>query len=101
MIALHPLVIMNVAEHYTRTRAQESTPVDHQTAGPSRNGTTSLAKSEFVIDHTFYHQKEEQFKQVFPYMDFLGWYTRLEMLQQPLTLTSTLKSVPSMSLQSS
>ena len=103
-IALHPLVIMNVAEHYTRTRAQESTPVDDQAAGSSKHGTTSHVvgaligmqkgrnlevmnsfelkverstdlKSEFVIDHTFYHQKEEQFKQVFPDMDFLGWYT--------------------------
>ncbi|RVE49422.1 hypothetical protein evm_005934 [Chilo suppressalis] len=45
-VSLHPLVIMNVSEHWTRLRAQEGSP-----------------------------QTEEQFKQVFSDMDFLGWYT--------------------------
>lgn len=106
-IALHPLVIMNVAEHYTRTKAQESSGADE--AGSSSKGPSHVigaligrqkgrnleimnsfelkvrpaepdekgadGRPEFLIDPLFYHQKEDQFKQVFPDMDFLGWYT--------------------------
>lgn len=30
---------------------------------------------EVIIDRDYYNTKEEQFKQVFSEMDFLGWYT--------------------------
>ena len=106
-IALHPLVIMNVAEHHTRTKAQESN--SDSAAGSSKLSNCFVVgaligrqkgrnlevmnsfelkvrsseeaergpdgKPDFIIDPLYYHQKEEQFKQVFPDMDFLGWYT--------------------------
>lgn len=32
-----------------------------------------------IIDRDYYNTKEEQFKQVFSEMDFLGWYTTGDM----------------------
>lgn len=86
-ISLHPLVIMNVSEHWTRLRAQESTT--HRVIGAligKQKGRTMEICNSFellvdvidgvtVIDSAYYATKEEQFKQVFPDLDFLGWYT--------------------------
>ena len=35
---------------------------------------TSIGE-DVIIDREYYNTKEEQFKQVFSEMDFLGWYT--------------------------
>lgn len=35
----------------------------------------TLIGDDVVIDRDYYNTKEEQFKQVFSDMDFLGWYT--------------------------
>ena len=34
---------------------------------------------DVIIDRDYYNTKEEQFKQVFSEMDFLGWYTTGDM----------------------
>ena len=86
-VSLHPLVIMNVSEHWTRIRAQEST--SDQVIGAligRQNGRNIEIMNSFelnfdriegdvVIDRDYYNTKESQFKQVFPDLDFLGWYT--------------------------
>lgn len=37
---------------------------------------------DIIIDKDYYNLKEEQFKQVFSEMDFLGWYTTGEILTE-------------------
>uniref|UniRef100_A0A1B6GFA5 COP9 signalosome complex subunit 6 n=1 Tax=Cuerna arida TaxID=1464854 RepID=A0A1B6GFA5_9HEMI len=85
--SLHPLVIMNISEHWTRIRAQEGAA--HQVIGAligKQKGRNieimnsfelvfNIIGGDIVIDRDYYNTKEEQFKQVFSEMDFLGWYT--------------------------
>lgn len=84
---LHPLVIMNISEHWTRLRAQEGCPqpVFGALIGKQKGRNIEIMNSfelhytiendNVIINKLFYLQKEEQFKQVFPDLDFLGWYT--------------------------
>ena len=86
-VALHPLVIMNVAEHWTRLRAQEDTQrtVIGALIGRQQGRTYEIVNSyelmfdiidgDLILDTSFSEQKESQFKQVFPDLDFLGWYS--------------------------
>ncbi|XP_064638940.1 COP9 signalosome complex subunit 6-like [Lineus longissimus] len=86
-VSLHPLVIMNVSEHWTRVRAQEGKPMQVIGAliGKQKGRNIEIMNSfelsfveveaDLVIDREYYNMKEEQFKQVFSEMDFLGWYT--------------------------
>ena len=85
-VSLHPLVIMNMSEHWTRTKAQEGAAktVYGALIGVQRGREIEIMNS-FELDHfevdgvtkidmTYYQLKESQFKQVFSDMDFLGWY---------------------------
>jgi len=86
-VSLHPLVIMNISEHWTRTKAQNGrpTPVYGALIGKQNGRDIELMNSfeldwttvdeTVIIDHDYYKIKEEQFKQVFSDMDFLGWYS--------------------------
>lgn len=83
-VSLHPLVIMNISEHWTRVGAQEGRPKQvvgaliGKQAGRKleiMNSFELLLTENDIIDKTYYATKEEQFKQVFCDMDFLGWYT--------------------------
>lgn len=86
-VSLHPLVIMNVSEHWTRIKAQEGTPqqVIGALIGKQKGRSLEIMNSfellydkiegDYVIDRDYYAIKESQFKQVFPELDFLGWYT--------------------------
>ncbi|KAK9299296.1 hypothetical protein QLX08_007648 [Tetragonisca angustula] len=90
-ISLHPLVIMNVSEHWTRLRAQEGTDqlVYGALIGKQKGRNIEIMnsfelmftciKDDVIIDRDYYNTKEEQFKQVFSEMDFLGWYTTGDM----------------------
>ncbi|KAK2579662.1 hypothetical protein KPH14_011585 [Odynerus spinipes] len=90
-ISLHPLVIMNVSEHWTRLRAQEGTDqlVYGALIGKQKGRNIEIMNSfellfacigdDVIIDRDYYNTKEEQFKQVFSEMDFLGWYTTGDM----------------------
>lgn len=86
-VSLHPLVIMNISEHWTRTKAQEghAVPVYGALIGKQAGRDIEIMNSfeldyniiegSVVIDRDYYNTKEEQFKQVFSEMDFLGWYS--------------------------
>lgn len=86
-VSLHPLVIMNISEHWTRTKAQEGRPVPVYGALIGKQAGRDIEimnsfeldyttiDSNVVIDRDYYNTKEEQFKQVFSEMDFLGWYS--------------------------
>jgi len=86
-VSLHPLVIMNISEHWTRIKAQEGRPVAvYGALIGKQNGRDIELMNSFeldyqtiegcvIIDRDYYNTKEEQFKQVFSDMDFLGWYS--------------------------
>merc|ERR1719348_1223348 len=85
-VSLHPLVIMNISEHWTRIKAQKGKPEQvfgaliGKQAGRDIEIMNSfeldynMIEGQVVIDRDYYNLKEEQFKQVFSDMDFLGWY---------------------------
>ncbi|KAJ3072228.1 COP9 signalosome complex subunit 6 [Podochytrium sp. JEL0797] len=95
LVTLHPLVILNMSDHFTRLRMQtqndaasSSTP---QTIFGAIIGTQTGREIEifnsyelpykytqeagFVIDNAYFLSKQEQFRQVFPKYDLLGWYS--------------------------
>jgi COP9 signalosome complex subunit 6 len=98
-LSLHPLVIMNIAEHYTRVRVQTatSTPVFGALLGKIKGrhvelcttfefklgnpptttiaATTETTTASIIIDMDFLTKKIELIKQVHPDLDFTGWYT--------------------------
>jgi len=85
-ISLHPLVLMNVAEHWTRIRAQEGARAVYGALIGKQDGRKIEVYNSFelryeiidgccVINRDYYNTKEEQYKQVFSDLDFLGWYT--------------------------
>lgn len=90
-VSLHPLVIMNVSEHWTRLRAQqdpsstENIIIIGAFIGKQKGRNIEimnsfelkfdLVETKVVLDTDYYRTKELQFKQVFPDLDFLGWYT--------------------------
>jgi len=86
-VKLHPLVIMNMSEHWTRIKVQNSSPqkVFGAIIGKQKGRNIEVMNSfelatlqiegHPVIDTDYYKMKEEQFKQVFSEMDILGWYS--------------------------
>ncbi|XP_055594080.1 COP9 signalosome complex subunit 6 [Uranotaenia lowii] len=86
--SLHPLVIMNISDHWTRIRAQKGFK-SHQALGAligKQKGRNIEVMNSFelkfdVVDGEvhilmdYYNVKEQQYKQVFSDLDFLGWYT--------------------------
>ena len=87
VVSLHPLVIMNISEHWTRVRAQEGRPMQILGAliGKQKGRNIEVMNSfellfdmietDIIIDREYYATKEEQFKMVFSDLDFLGWYS--------------------------
>ena len=84
-LSLHPLVIMNISEHWTRTKAQRGAATNDvfgaligRQSGRNIEIMNSFEldfqriDSQVVIDRDYYDLKESQFKQVFSDMDFLG-----------------------------
>ncbi|XP_021517462.1 COP9 signalosome complex subunit 6 [Meriones unguiculatus] len=86
-VALHPLVILNISDHWIRMRSQEGRPMQVIGAliGKQEGRNIEVMNSfellshtveeKIVIDKEYYYTKEEQFKQVFKELEFLGWYT--------------------------
>jgi len=86
-VSLHPLVIMNISEHWTRFKVQHGKPekVFGAIIGKQKGRQIEVMNSfeldvvlvngEMIVDREYYNMKEEQFKQVFSDMDFLGWYS--------------------------
>ena len=84
-VSLHPLVIMNISEHWTRTKAQRGAATNDvfgAIIGRQSGRNIEIMNSfeldfqridnQVVIDRDYYDLKESQFKQVFSDMDFLG-----------------------------
>ncbi|PWZ01369.1 Mov34-domain-containing protein [Testicularia cyperi] len=91
-ISLHPLPILNISEHLVRTRLQTNnaeTKVYGVLLG-TQQGRDIEIQNTFeikvdsnsdtdlncpVVDHTFLKSRQSQYRQVFPTLDLLGWYT--------------------------
>ncbi|EFN52982.1 hypothetical protein CHLNCDRAFT_58697 [Chlorella variabilis] len=86
---LHPLVLINISDHHTRTRANAGCGAgeEFRVMGcllGSQSGRTVdisnsfemryLESSAVDIDHAFLLKKMEQYKQTFPQQDVVGWY---------------------------
>lgn len=89
---LHPLVLINVSDHYTRCRANG---IDHSEDGSFRvmgcllgaqvgrtvdvsNSCEMLFKTvngRPVFDEAFLMKRLDQYKQVYPTLDVVGWYS--------------------------
>ncbi|CEP14864.1 hypothetical protein [Parasitella parasitica] len=90
-IAVHPLVLLNISDHYTRTKLQNPTAIEsgrmYGALLASQSGRDVDIINSFelplsfeqdsntVLDKSFLLYKLEQLKQVFPHLDFMGWYT--------------------------
>ncbi|KIZ02037.1 COP9 signalosome complex subunit 6 [Monoraphidium neglectum] len=85
---LHPLVMINVSDHHTRVKANSPSGAAAPVMGcllGSQSGRVVDISNSFEIDYTlqngrvvineaFLTRKTEQYKQVFPKVDILGWY---------------------------
>jgi COP9 signalosome complex subunit 6 len=88
-LKLHPLVIVNVSDHFTRIRAQTHSHHLPRVLGCLLGIQTGRSVEIFnsfelkydvldeliVLDRGFLTQKQEQYKKVFPKYDILGWYS--------------------------
>ncbi len=84
-VALHPVVIMNIADHWTRVRAQNGKALDVYGAllGQQKGRKVELCTSFEIkmleadvvdVDLEFLNTSIAQYKQVYSDFDFLGWY---------------------------
>jgi len=85
-ISLHPLVIINITDHYTRTLIRSEGKVKRVFGalfGNQEGRTIEIFNScELVyteathsLDLNFFAEKEQQMKTVFPKYEVLGWYS--------------------------
>ncbi|KAK4052114.1 hypothetical protein OIV83_002408 [Microbotryomycetes sp. JL201] len=88
-VALHPLPVLNISEHLTRVSLQHRDPnvkIVGALLGTQAGRAIEIMNTfELVIetaqdgrlnlDHAYFVTRADQFKQVFPSFDFLGWYT--------------------------
>ncbi|KAI8062850.1 COP9 signalosome subunit 6 [Gongronella butleri] len=84
-ISIHPLVLLNVSDHYTRTKLQNPSAVGiygallAQQSGRDIDIINSFELNvnadTMTIDQDYLSTKLDQLKQVFPHLDFMGWYT--------------------------
>ncbi|KAF9243909.1 maintenance of mitochondrial structure and function-domain-containing protein [Melanogaster broomeanus] len=86
-LSLHPLPILNISEHLTRLKLQTKCNLPFVLGAllGTQNGrevdivnTFELALEEGrddLVDHGFLVQRRDQYKQVFPSLEFIGWYT--------------------------
>ncbi|KAF4623464.1 hypothetical protein D9613_001688 [Agrocybe pediades] len=86
-LSLHPLPILNISEHLTRLKLQKNR-TDPFVLG-ALLGTQNGREVEIVntfelatvdddherVDHDFLVSRRDQYKQVFPSLEFIGWYT--------------------------
>lgn len=85
-IALHPLPILNISEHLTRLRLQTKSNLPFVIGAllGTQNGreveivnTFELAVEDdgATVNQGFLVTRKEQYKQVFPSLEFIGWYS--------------------------
>ncbi|TPX36513.1 hypothetical protein SmJEL517_g01357 [Synchytrium microbalum] len=87
-VTVHPLVIMNISDHTTRTRIMSGNPVWPLVIGALLGTQVGrevqiydsyeipfvTVEGLHALDKNYFVQKQEQYKQVFPLYDLLGWY---------------------------
>ncbi|XP_050662742.1 COP9 signalosome complex subunit 6-like [Macaca thibetana thibetana] len=83
-VALHPLVILNISDYWICMRSQEGRPVQVTGALIGKQEGRNIevmnyfellshtVEEKIIIDKEYYYTKEEQFKQVFKELEFLG-----------------------------
>ncbi|KIO34560.1 hypothetical protein M407DRAFT_209775 [Tulasnella calospora MUT 4182] len=85
-ISLHPVPILNISGHLTRLRLQtrKYAPFAFGALLGTQNGREVEIVNSFElissgampkVDHGFLAARKEQYKQVFPSLDFIGWYS--------------------------
>ncbi|KAI9332260.1 COP9 signalosome complex subunit 6-like protein [Pilaira anomala] len=90
-ISVHPLVLLNISDHYTRTKLQTPAAIENgrmygallaSQSGRDIDIINSFdlplsvdGKEDVQLDKQFLLYKLEQLKQVFPTLDFMGWYS--------------------------
>ncbi|KAH9004236.1 COP9 signalosome subunit 6 [Lactarius hatsudake] len=85
-LSLHPLPILNISEHLTRRRLQTSTSLPFVLGAllGTQNGReveivntfeVAVELGDSKVDHGSFNVRKEQYKQVFPSLEFIGWYT--------------------------
>ncbi|GAA57504.1 COP9 signalosome complex subunit 6, partial [Clonorchis sinensis] len=86
-VRLHPLVVLNISEHWTRNKVKENSPavvVYGALLGKQEGHYVEITNSfELLLDEEphmavnadFYGTRESQCKQVYPDLDIVGWYT--------------------------
>lgn len=91
-ISLHPLVILNISEHWTRLTAQVgSVPTLGALIGKQKDRTLEIMNSfelsytvlddlSLVIDRDYYNSKEEQFKQVIKYFIYKFFFLNIYLI---------------------
>ncbi|KAF3796857.1 COP9 signalosome complex subunit 6a [Nymphaea thermarum] len=86
---LHPLVIVNISDHYTRVKSQSAAQASAAprvfgcVIGVQRGRTVEIFNSfellydasTETLDRAFLDKKQEQYKKVFPNYYILGWYS--------------------------
>ncbi|KAG5728547.1 COP9 signalosome complex subunit 6b [Termitomyces sp. T112] len=85
-LSLHPLPILNISEHLTRLKLQKNTHspfvlgalLGTQTGREVEIVTTfelAVKDDGESVDLEFLVSRRDQYKQVFPSLEFIGWYT--------------------------
>ncbi|KAF8898427.1 COP9 signalosome subunit 6 [Infundibulicybe gibba] len=85
-LSLHPLPILNISEHLTRLKLQTNSPSPFVLGAllGTQNGREVEIVNTFElavegetssVDHGFLVSRRDQYKQVFPSLEFIGWYT--------------------------
>jgi len=85
-LSLHPLPILNISEHLTRLKLQKNSasPFVLGALLGTQNGREVEIVNTFelategegeTVDHGFLVSRRDQYKQVFPSLEFIGWYT--------------------------
>ncbi|KAI0757290.1 COP9 signalosome subunit 6 [Daedaleopsis nitida] len=88
-LALHPLPILNISEHLTRLKLQTKTRLPFvigallgtQTGRDVEIVNTfelAMEDDNVTVDQGFLVTRKELYKQVFPSLEFIGWYTVAE-----------------------
>ncbi|KAK7860097.1 cop9 signalosome complex subunit 6a [Quercus suber] len=97
---LHPLVIVNISDHYTRVKSQMQQPSSNSNSDSNSNSNSNYRvygcvigvqrgrtveifnsfellydESTHSLDRTFLEKKQELYKKVFPHFYILGWYS--------------------------
>jgi len=89
-ISVHPLVLLNISDHYTRIKVQNPSRNAQEAVFGALLATQSGREIDIVnsfellysrdesnkvfIDKEYLAMKQEQLKQVFPQLDLMGWY---------------------------